>query len=469
MRLNWTTTWIALGMTIASATQAATLYERDGITLEGTVRLVNRGAGICQVLEDRHSPDVYERMKPNQGQPLHVWRLDFAARNGSGRWLEHLTANLSIASEWPPCTTWSGPEGNYPGGVQWASSFEFLQKPYGMEPGSEVSDTVFVLSFDGQQPRFERWTVDYRFAARNDGVAGGAPAPTAPAASRQPATQATAEQENIFWQSIMNSKNTAEFEAYLAQFPNGVFQRLAETRLAELRVAAGDTSEPRSGTEPGSAAAADPGVGTQSPGQEFRPGAEPICTGETNAAPCWKELASHPQCYVWDDFYPTLLFYMEFLGREVPMLRDHTHHHLFEQSVTWSGECSGGVASGTGTLKWVRKKIPEDRLHTARYFRYEADEHESTGLLRDGRASGRWVLYQRVGDDDGSFSFEQVEEGPFAEGKRHGHWTSQVSNADGSGYVDQGPFVHGRKHGNWISRTTTGESHAQTFVNGEPQ
>ena len=33
----------------------------------------------------------------------------------------------------------------------------------------------------------------------------------------------------------MNSANPADFEAYLAQFPNGVFRALAENRLAALR------------------------------------------------------------------------------------------------------------------------------------------------------------------------------------------------------------------------------------------
>ncbi len=49
---------------------------------------------------------------------------------------------------------------------------------------------------------------------------------------------ATAEQENLFWQSVMNSTNPAMFEAYLAQFPTGVFRALAEARLAELRAPA---------------------------------------------------------------------------------------------------------------------------------------------------------------------------------------------------------------------------------------
>ena len=53
------------------------------------------------------------------------------------------------------------------------------------------------------------------------------------ASPQQPS--ATAAQENLFWQSIMNSTNPADFEAYLEQFPNGVFRRLAENRLTALR------------------------------------------------------------------------------------------------------------------------------------------------------------------------------------------------------------------------------------------
>lgn len=44
--------------------------------------------------------------------------------------------------------------------------------------------------------------------------------------------------EALFWLSIMNSTNPAWFEAYLAQFPTGVFRALAEVRLATLRASA---------------------------------------------------------------------------------------------------------------------------------------------------------------------------------------------------------------------------------------
>ena len=58
-------------------------------------------------------------------------------------------------------------------------------------------------------------------------------------AGQQPAT-ATPEQETVFWQSIVDSTNPTMFEAYLEQFPNGVFRALAQVRLAELRAPVGD-------------------------------------------------------------------------------------------------------------------------------------------------------------------------------------------------------------------------------------
>ena len=157
--------WIALLLLVVTAAPGETLYERDGVVLEGTVRIANREDAVCQVLAANESPESYERMKANHGQPLHVWRLDFAVRNRSGRRLEQLKAHFSIASEWPPCTTWSGPQSRYDRPVQWASSFETLQQAAGMEPGGEVADTVYMLAFHDQQPRFESWQVDFRFAA----------------------------------------------------------------------------------------------------------------------------------------------------------------------------------------------------------------------------------------------------------------------------------------------------------------
>ena len=148
---------------LAHTVSAETLVEQEGIELSGSVRMVARGVGTCQVQEASHSEEVYERIKANHGQPLDVWRLDYSVYNGSGKPLSSLSSHFQIESEWPPCTNWSGPEGSYSKPVQWTGSFQVLQKPYGMGPGEEVSDTVFVLAFHEHRPRFESWDVNYRF------------------------------------------------------------------------------------------------------------------------------------------------------------------------------------------------------------------------------------------------------------------------------------------------------------------
>ena len=69
-----------------------------------------------------------------------------------------------------------------------------------------------------------------------------APAASAPssAAQQQASAPASSEAELVFWQSIVNSTDPADFEAYLEVFPNGVFRRLAENRLASLRLPGGN-------------------------------------------------------------------------------------------------------------------------------------------------------------------------------------------------------------------------------------
>jgi Caspase domain len=51
--------------------------------------------------------------------------------------------------------------------------------------------------------------------------------------------------DQLFWESVRNSKNAADFNAYLIKFPGGVFAELARSRLAELE------SRPASQAAPG--------------------------------------------------------------------------------------------------------------------------------------------------------------------------------------------------------------------------
>ena len=55
-----------------------------------------------------------------------------------------------------------------------------------------------------------------------------------PAAPAPPRAAPTATTEIVFWQSIVNSDNSADFAAYLQQFPKGDFAQLARSRIAAL-------------------------------------------------------------------------------------------------------------------------------------------------------------------------------------------------------------------------------------------
>lgn len=59
------------------------------------------------------------------------------------------------------------------------------------------------------------------------------PTPVVPAAPAGNGVEA-GETEKIFWQSIKDSSDPAEFDAYLARYPNGIFSDLARAKLARL-------------------------------------------------------------------------------------------------------------------------------------------------------------------------------------------------------------------------------------------
>ena len=177
---------------------AEDLYNKDGVQLWTSARLVTRDAATCHVLEDRHSDEEYERLKANQGQPLHVWRLDLSAANYSGKVIEYLRASVNVESEWPPCTNWDWEVSqDYPGVPVWAGGILSLQQVADMPAGEEVRETMFLLAFHDEEPGFGRWSIDYNFAeaapaaeppnarrpAGAPGRVGGAPA-SRPAAAR---------------------------------------------------------------------------------------------------------------------------------------------------------------------------------------------------------------------------------------------------------------------------------------------
>ena len=223
---------------LAPDARAQLLFEDQGVELHGTARLELSEAGTCNVLE---SDTAYEEKQANHGAPMDIWRLDFSVRNGSGRWLDHLIARFQIESAWPDCTNWDVPTAyQLPQDIEWADSIGNIQESGRnvVSPGQTLTETrLFIVLRGDPEPRFSHWSMNFDFAAVPPPAGTGSPA----ASAQQPAT---AEQETVFWQSIADSTNPAMFEAYLAQFPNGVFRALAEARLAELRAPAGDRPAP---------------------------------------------------------------------------------------------------------------------------------------------------------------------------------------------------------------------------------
>ena len=221
-----------------AAANAQRLLEMEGIELRGSARVVEYGAGTCNVSEERETAASYEQKRANHGRPVDLWQLDFSVYNGSGRALDHLIANYRIVAENPPCTNWSWPEaGRYPGPIEWGDLAGFIQRSGGgdpTQPGETLTDTKYIFVFHEHQPRFDSWSVDYNFAAGAPGAATpGTDAPPAPGSATPPAA-------------------------------------------ADARPGA----PPR--TLPASLTSAD------------------TCLGQDAGAACWMELANRPGCYLWE-------------------------------------------------------------------------------------------------------------------------------------------------------------------------
>ena len=103
-------------------------------------------------------------------------------------------------------------------------------------------------------------------------AAGGPASPSAVVVGGLP-DPVRAQQETVFWQSVENSTNAADFEAYLATWPNGVYASLARNRLAALRAPTPDPSRPSRPSRPNPSATARPDpdpVWTHADGDVFR-------------------------------------------------------------------------------------------------------------------------------------------------------------------------------------------------------
>ena len=105
------------------------------------------------------------------------------------------------------------------------------------------------------------------------GAAAGGPPTADPVAGAGGSTTVLAQQEMVFWQSIVASTNRADFEAYLARWPEGVYAPLARGRLTEAAAERAAPVSPSAAPDPPRAepaVAARPDPVTPAPGARFR-------------------------------------------------------------------------------------------------------------------------------------------------------------------------------------------------------
>ncbi|MCY3681563.1 MAG: hypothetical protein OXH16_09200 [Gemmatimonadetes bacterium] len=161
---------------------------------------------------------------------------------------------------------------------------------------------------------------------------------------------------------------------------------------------------------------------------EFSP--EKTCDGKPLRSSCWMVLASHPECYVWESEY------------------------YDGQTVTWSGECSGGFAEGEGTLV---------EIHTSEYI--GVGKIELTGRLQNGKMHGQWIIRTH----HGRFG-TVIEKGPYVNGKRHGLWATLYGESEFGNCDFEGPYLNDKLHGEWVYRARDGRRvGGGTYVDGKAQ
>ena len=186
------------------------------------------------------------RIKANHGQPLDVWQLDFSVSQRVGEMVGSFDRTVwQIESEVAGLHQLGRTRCRHVptsgGGPTRLTSFQESGRNV-VSPGQTLTETKYYIVLQGDpRPRFVKLVAGLRLCPQStaDGHRGD-PRRRHLHAGQPSAAAANPEQETVFWQSIMDSTNPTMFEAYMEQFPDGVFRALAEARLAELRAPVGN-------------------------------------------------------------------------------------------------------------------------------------------------------------------------------------------------------------------------------------
>ena len=468
--------WTAAAALAGGASQAETFRDKDGVVFEGTILRVVSEAAVCNVLEEKYSPEEYARLQANQGRPLHLWQVDFSIRNGSGRELDFLQASSWVRSEYPPCTNWSG---RGPGGgpvrsepaeaipVQWADHLEGLSMPYGMRRDQEERSAVYVLAFDGQRPAFGEWDLKYTFAqAAGTGTepAAGQPSRTGPepACAGQPEGAAC-------WMELANDPGCHVWNGSLGEGATAKWSGACEGGLAQgtgtlaWKWDSGEYEETgllRDGQRQGNwvvrYADGDVREGPYADGQKQGRWVERYASGNVGEGP----YADGQRQGNW------VVRYADGTVSEGPYEENKRHGRWvvrYASGLVDEGPYADGQKQGRWVERYADGNVGEgpyaDGQRQGNWVVRHADGTVSEGPYEENKRHGRWVVRYAAGDDFGRSAWE----GPYEDGKKHGRWLESYAY----GIVWEGAYVDWKMHSRWVLRHAAGRVEEMTYVDGK--
>ena len=409
------------------AAQAKVLYNRDGIQLHGSAKVVAYNAATCRVVEEKYPEDVYEKMKGNDGHPLDIWQMDYSVHNGTGKLLSYLRAQFFIVSEWPPCTNWED-DRNLPAiQYKWSGRNPVIAMTYGMRLDQTIQETMYLLVFRGQEPFFKEWDVHFTFEPGAKQPGKSIPEPSPPIQRQEPGSK-------------------AGIENHCSGKPKGTACWKEVTGQPDCYVWDDDLITDQTVT----------------------------WTGE-----CTRERAQGTGTlkWVWDGGKKT----SESTGSLQGGKRHGDWVLRFASGSVSEGSYVEGKRHGDWVLRLADGGVQEgpyvDGKKQGPWVLRFASGSVSEGSYVEGKRQGRWVL---------RFASGSVSEGSYVEGKRHGDWVLRDADGDvgegsyvegkrqgrwvlrlADGGVQEGPYVDGKRHGNWVERDADGDVSKGPYVEGK--
>ena len=275
------------------------------------------------------------------------------------------------------------------------------------------------------------------------------PAP-APSASVGGAKGVVKSDEQLFWESVKGSRDAADLEAYLEQFPEGAFAALARNRIKRLSdPLARTTGEPDAvEAELGLNRTERQRIQTAMWATGFDPvGRDGLFDRNTREAiGKWQAFLGQPSTgYLDVEAAKTLLKVAPDLSGGVWAMAADKPCTLWNpgpqpgETVTWSGACEGGRAAGEGRAVWTTARGEEI---------YEGQYRDGS---RHGQGTAAWPDGRRY-------------DGAWQDGKQHGK--GAFISADGTRY--EGEWQDGKMPDQGVIAWSSGERYEGAWQDKKP-